>query len=153
MTLHSDLRYVLDRFAIQDVIARYGLGQDLHQGANEDQNMLAQRADVFAPDAVIDATDVEPSAGTGLAEYVDFIRGQDRRGDQGLGRLFGVWQHRQGHATVTVDSDTATAISPFFHTHQTRDANAAPPGSRPVEKYLIGRQPCRLRWPLGVTPD
>jgi hypothetical protein len=42
MTLQSDVRYALDRFAIQDVIARYGLGQDLHQGGNEDQNMLAQ---------------------------------------------------------------------------------------------------------------
>jgi hypothetical protein len=45
MTLQSDVRYLLDRLAIQDVIARYGLGQDLHQGDNEDQNMLAQWAE------------------------------------------------------------------------------------------------------------
>jgi hypothetical protein len=124
MTLQSDIRYLLDRFAIQDVIAGYGLGQDLHQGDNKDQNMLAQWAEVFAPDAVIDASDVGLSAGTGLAEYVDFMRGKDRRGDQGLGRLFVLWQHREGYATVTVDGDTATAISPFFHTHQTRDGDA-----------------------------
>lgn len=49
MTVDSDVRYVLDRFAIQDVIAGYGLGQDLHQGDNEDQDMLAQWARVFTP--------------------------------------------------------------------------------------------------------
>jgi hypothetical protein len=124
MTLQSDVRYALDRFAIQDVIARYGLGQDVHQGDNEDQNMLAQWAEVFTPDAVIDASDVGLSAETGLAEFVDFMRGKDRKGDQGLGRLFGRWQHREGYATVTVDGNTATAVSPFFHTHETRDGNA-----------------------------
>jgi hypothetical protein len=62
MPLESDVRYVLDRFAIQDVIAKYGLGQDLHQGDNEDQNMLAQWAEVFAPDAVIDAATCRPYA-------------------------------------------------------------------------------------------
>jgi hypothetical protein len=30
MTLESGVRYLLDRFANQDVIAKYGLGQDLH---------------------------------------------------------------------------------------------------------------------------
>jgi hypothetical protein len=30
----------------------------------------------------------------------------------------------QGYATVTVDGDTATATSPFFHTHETRDGSA-----------------------------
>jgi SnoaL-like domain len=106
MTLQSDVRYVLDRFAIQDVIARYGLGQDLHQGDNEDQNMLAQWAEVFAPDAVIGASGVGLSAEIGLAEFVDFMRGPDHQPDQGLGQLFGLWQRREGYATVTVDGDT-----------------------------------------------
>ena len=39
-------------FAVEDVIANYGLGQDLLQGDNEDQNMLAQWAEVFAPNGV-----------------------------------------------------------------------------------------------------
>jgi hypothetical protein len=50
--------------------------------------------------------------------------GKDRKGDQGLGKLFRLWQHREGYATVTVYGDTATAISPFFHTHETRDGAA-----------------------------
>jgi hypothetical protein len=85
MTWEADLRYVLDRFAIQDVIAKYGLGQDLHQGDNEDQNMLAQWAEVFAPDAVIDASAVGLSAELGLAEYVDFMRGKGPQGQPGTG--------------------------------------------------------------------
>jgi hypothetical protein len=86
--------------------------------------MLTQWSEVFAPDAVIDASDVGLDAELGLEEFVDFMRGKDRKSDQGLGRLFGLWQHREGSATITVDGDTATAISPFFHTHETRDAKA-----------------------------
>ncbi|MFF4653055.1 nuclear transport factor 2 family protein [Streptomyces sp. NPDC001380] len=124
MMLESDVRYLLDRFAIQDVIAKYGLGQDLHQGDDADQDMLTQWAEVFAPDAVIDASDVGLSAEIGLEEFVDFMRGEGRRPDQGLGRLFGLWQHREGYAVVTIDDDAATAVSPFFHTHETRDGKA-----------------------------
>jgi hypothetical protein len=118
----SAIFWIGSRF--KDVIAKYGVGQNLHQGDNEDQNMPAQWAEVFAPDAVIDASDVGLSAEIGLAELVDFMRGKDRKRDQGLCRLFGLWQHREGYATVTVDGDTATAISPFFRTHETRDGNA-----------------------------
>ncbi|HEY0691006.1 MAG TPA: hypothetical protein VGD71_18455 [Kribbella sp.] len=57
--------------------------------------MFAQWAEVFAPDAVIDASDVGLSAVIGLAEFVDFMRGKHRKGDPGLGRLFGLWQHRE----------------------------------------------------------
>lgn len=73
---------------------------------------------------MIDASDVGLSAEIGLGEYLDFMCGEDRKGDQGLGRLFGRWQHREGYATATIDGDTATAVSPFFHTHETRDGNA-----------------------------
>ncbi len=41
MTSASDVLYVLDRIAIQDLIAKYGLGQDLHQGDNNDQDLTA----------------------------------------------------------------------------------------------------------------
>jgi hypothetical protein len=124
MAVESDVRYLLDRIAIQDVIARYGLGQDLHQGDDEDQDLLAQWAEVFAPDVVIDASDVGMRAETGLDEYVGFMRGESRGGDEGLGRLFGRWQHREGYATVALDGDTATASSPFFHIHEMRDGTA-----------------------------
>ncbi|SEC25076.1 SnoaL-like domain-containing protein [Streptomyces misionensis] len=124
MTSASDVLYVLDRIAIQDLIAKYGLGQDLHQGDNNDQDLTAQWSEVFSSDAVIDASDVGQGAEIGLADYIDFMRGADRKPTEGLGRLFGQWQHREGYATVTIDGDTATAISPFFHTHETRDGQA-----------------------------
>ncbi len=73
---------------------------------------------------MIDASDVGQGAEIGLADYIDFMRGADRKPTEGLGRLFGQWQHREGYATVTIDGDTATAISPFFHTHETRDGQA-----------------------------
>ncbi|MFF2328623.1 MULTISPECIES: nuclear transport factor 2 family protein [unclassified Streptomyces] len=124
MTTPPEVRYLLDRIEIQDLIARYGLGQDLHQGDNDDQDLLAQWSAVFASNAVIDASDLGQSAAIGLQDYVDFMRGTDRKGTEGLGKLFGRWQHREGYATVTVDGDTAKATSPFFHTHETRDGQA-----------------------------
>jgi hypothetical protein len=42
MTIEADLRYAPDRIAIRDVIAKYGLGQDLHQPDDADQNILEQ---------------------------------------------------------------------------------------------------------------
>jgi hypothetical protein len=65
---------------------------------------------------VIDASGVGLSAEIGLAEFADFTRGKDRKGDQGLGRLFGLPAPR-GLCGVTVDNDTATAVSPFFRMH------------------------------------
>jgi hypothetical protein len=61
---------------------------------------------------VIDASGVGLSAEIGLAEFADFTRGKDRKGDQGLGRLFGLAAPR-GLCGVTVDNDTATAVSPW----------------------------------------
>ena len=124
MSTDTDVRYLLDRIAIQDIVSKYGLGQDLHQGDNDDQDLMAQWGEVFSADAVIDASDVGQSAEIGLADYIDFMRGADRKGTEGLGKLFGLWQHREGYATVTLDGDTATATSPFFHTHETRDGQA-----------------------------
>ncbi|MGW9032005.1 nuclear transport factor 2 family protein [Streptomyces sp. NPDC055722] len=126
MSIESDtaIRYLMDRIAIQDVIARYGIGQDLHQGDNADQDLMAQWAEVFSADAVIDASDVGQSAEIRLPDYLNFMRGARREGTDGLGRLFGRWQHREGYATVVIDGDHATATSPFFHTHETRDGNA-----------------------------
>ncbi|HEY1698204.1 MAG TPA: nuclear transport factor 2 family protein [Trebonia sp.] len=46
------LRELADRAAIQDLIAAYGLGQDLHQDGDND--VLAQWDQVFAPDATVD---------------------------------------------------------------------------------------------------
>ncbi|GIM92987.1 nuclear transport factor 2 family protein [Paractinoplanes toevensis] len=124
MTDNASIRYLLDRIAIQDVIATYGLGQDLHQGQDEDQTLMTQWSQVFSPDAVIDASEVGQSAAITLADYVDFMRGRDRKGTEGLGKLFSRWQHREGHAVVTLYGDRATAVSPFLHLHETRDGQA-----------------------------
>jgi hypothetical protein len=43
-------QYLLDRFEIQDVIARYGRGQDDHQG--DDFHILDDWDNVFTPDAI-----------------------------------------------------------------------------------------------------
>jgi hypothetical protein len=37
---------------------------------------------------------------------------------------YNAWQHREGYATVTIDGDTATAVSPFLHLRQTWDGSA-----------------------------
>jgi hypothetical protein len=52
------LRELADRAAIQDLIAAYGLGQDLHQDGDND--VLAQWDQVFAPDATVDYSATAP---------------------------------------------------------------------------------------------
>jgi hypothetical protein len=123
MSTERDLRYVLDRFAIQDLIAVYGLGQDLHQ-AGQDNDVLAQWAEVFAPDAVIDTSAVGGPSAMTLSEYAHMLRGPGLDGTRGMPVPFDAWQHREGYASVGIDGDTATAVSPFLHLHQTRDGAA-----------------------------
>jgi hypothetical protein len=123
MSTERDLQYVLDRFAIQDLIAAYGLGQDLHQ-AGQDNDVLAQWEEVFAPDAVIDASAVGGPSAMTLSEYAHMLRGPGLDGTRGMPVPFDAWQHREGYATVGIDGDTATAVSPFLHLHQTRDGTA-----------------------------
>jgi SnoaL-like protein len=111
-TLDARVQYLADRIEIQDVIARYGLGQDLHE--NGDNNVLEQWDDVFTADGVANysSTGVPELANIGFRELVDFMR---RPGGSmsGLKR----WQHFQGWSTVTIDGDTATARTPHLHTH------------------------------------
>ena len=123
-SIEEKIQYLLDRVEIQDVISKYGLGQDLHQGDNSDQDMMAQWGDVFSRDVLIDASAVGLSNEISLQEYVDFMRGKDPKPTEGLGKLFKLWQHREGYATVTLTGNTATAISPFLHLHETRDGLA-----------------------------
>ena len=122
--LEKNVQYLMDRIAIQDIIAKYGLGQDLHQGNNPDQNMMAQWSEVFSDDATIDASEVGLSADINLPNYLNFMRGDERIPTDGLGKHFVLWQHREGYAVVNIDGDSATATSPFFHLHETRDGSA-----------------------------
>ena len=122
MSLCTDVRYLLDRFEIQDKIALYGLGQDLHQPDSGDNDILAQWGELFAPDAEIDCTDVGLSVFS-LRGYAELMRGPGLKGG-GLDAPFNVWQHIEGHATVTIDGDAATSVAPHLHTHGVRQAEA-----------------------------
>ena len=86
MTTTRDLQYVLDRLEIQDLLAAYGLGHDLHQ-ASQDNNVLAQWQDVFTPDAVIDASAVGASSSLTLTEYAELLRGPGLDGSAGMPAL------------------------------------------------------------------
>ncbi|MCU1494201.1 MAG: hypothetical protein JWO62_1965 [Acidimicrobiaceae bacterium] len=123
MTLEIDVRYLLDRLAIQDLIAKYGMGQDLHQ-ADDDQDVLQQWLEIFAPDAVLDASAVGGPAAMTLQEYAELLRGPNLDGQKGMPVHFDAWQHREGYATVTIEGDTATAVSPFLHLHEARDGGS-----------------------------
>jgi hypothetical protein len=56
--------------AIQDLVASYGMGQDLHQ-AGQDNDVLSQWENVFAPDAVIDTGAVGAPSAMNLREYAE----------------------------------------------------------------------------------
>lgn len=123
MNVERDLQYVLDRLAIQDLVASYGLGQDLHQ-TGDDNDVLAQWRKIFAADAVIDASAVGAPAAMSLQEYAELLRGPGFDGSAGMPAHFDAWQHREGYATVDIEGGTAVAVSPFLHLHQTRDGAA-----------------------------
>ncbi|WP_197373542.1 nuclear transport factor 2 family protein [Mycolicibacterium baixiangningiae] len=118
------IQYLLDRIEIQDKVALYGLGQDLHQADSGDGDVLAQWKDLFTADAKIDATDGLNTI-FGLDDYAKLMRGENLLGGtEGLGHSFDAWQHIEGHATVTIDGDTAHSIAPHLHTHSNRDGSS-----------------------------
>ncbi|WP_051342187.1 nuclear transport factor 2 family protein [Pseudonocardia spinosispora] len=123
MSLESDVRYLLDRIEIQDVIARYALGQDLHQPHSDNLNVLEHWSDVFSEDAVLDYSEAGMPAAMSRDDLADVMRGPNR--DAGMAAIFTVWQHVEGHATVTIDGDKATALSPHLHSHETRTGQPA----------------------------
>ena len=120
--LDDKVRYLLDRLEIQDKVALYGLGQDLHQPDADNKNILEQWDDLFTPDATIDVTSLGLKVFT-LHEYAELMRGKDLKGG-GLETPFKAWQHLEGHATVKIDGDTATSLALHHHTHETREGRA-----------------------------
>jgi hypothetical protein len=109
------LRALLDRQEIQDIIARYSLGQDSHQGT--DSGVLEQWDEVFTEDGTVDYS----TAGAPTGSYRDLAKWM--RGDQGSpGRMnsFSHWQHMLSLPLVTIQGDTATARTDFFSTHRGR---------------------------------
>jgi hypothetical protein len=121
MSFDTEVRYLLDRMEIQDLIATYGLGQDLHQPPDENQDILEEWSRVFAPDAVIDTSAGGGPGSMNLESLAELMRGRGLKGGtNGLGAVFSKWQHREGHAVVTLSGDTATALTPFLHLHEVR---------------------------------
>ncbi|WP_369192197.1 nuclear transport factor 2 family protein [Streptomyces sp. R08] len=167
MSTETDIRYLLDRIEIQDVIARYGLGQDLHQPHDPDLNVLEHWSHVFAPGAVLDYTDALGGGPMTMEQMAKWMRGKDLAGG-GMTEWFRVWQHLEGHATVTIDGDTATSITPHLHTHETKDGNGnvlaaglwydqwerRPEGWRITGAAAEGPlQPCRATRPVQPLPS
>jgi hypothetical protein len=111
------LRRLVDRAAIQDLIAAYGLGQDLHKDGDND--VLTEWDQVFAPDARVDYTAAGVPADLPYRELAAIMRGPN-------GSMSGLirWQHFEGVATIDIDGDTATARSPHLHTHKGRTGDA-----------------------------
>jgi hypothetical protein len=115
------LRSLCDRQDIVDLIARYALGQDSHQG--DDKNVLEQWDDIFAPDAITDYS----SAGAPACPYRDLARWM--RGDDGSpGRMssFSNWQHMLSLPVINLNGDTATARTDFLATHRAGTGEVPP---------------------------
>ena len=109
------LQWLLDRQDIQDVIARYSLGQDSHQGT--DSNILEQWDSTFSADATVDYS----AAGGTVGSYKELAKWMRGAGDvQGSMSSFSNWQHMLSLPTVSVNADTAKARTDFFATHRGR---------------------------------
>lgn len=120
--IEKQLHFLSARATIQDKIALYGLGQDLHQ-TPENNNVLEQWSHMFADDAVIDMSQTQFGLGSlSVREYAAWMRGA-KPGDEGQFGAWKAWQHIQGHASITFESETAaTSIALFFHTHESHDS-------------------------------
>ena len=115
------LRSLCDRQDIVDLIARYALGQDSHQG--DDSNVLEQWDEIFTPDAITDYS----SAGAPPCSYRDLARWM--RGEAGSpGRMssYANWQHMLSLPVVNIAGDTATARTDFLATHRAGRGEAPP---------------------------
>jgi hypothetical protein len=109
------LRALLDRQEIQDVIARYALGQDRHQG--DDSGVLEDWHEVFTSDAVTDYS----AAGAPVGSYVALFEWM--RGNADVpGRMAGFsnWQHMLSLPLITIDGDRAQARTDYLATHRGR---------------------------------
>ena len=120
----GQLQYLVDRFEIQDVIARYARGQDDHQG--DDGDILADWDHVFTDDATVDYESAGVPAGATYRELAEWMRGG---GGQGRMGVFSGWQHNMGPSSVEIDGDTATAQTSVLASHQVKPAGADDAGT------------------------
>jgi hypothetical protein len=118
MTTDSDVQYLLDRFAIQDLLALYAAGQDDFQG-NQFEGTAETWSRVFTDDAVIDysAGGCEPGP---WRDMLAWMRGNSEKVGV-MTAAFDQWQHMLGLPIVTIDGDTATARHDLLATHTSID--------------------------------
>jgi hypothetical protein len=109
------LRALLDRQEIQDVIARYALGQDRHQGG--DPGVLDDWHEVFTTDAVTDYSAAGAPVGSYIALF-EWMRGNGKI--QGRMSGFSNWQHMLSLPLITIDGDQAQARTDYLATHRGR---------------------------------
>jgi len=109
------LRALLDRQEIQDVIARYALGQDRHQGA--DSGVLDDWHEVFTTDAVTDYSAAGAPVGSYIALF-EWMRGNGKIPGRMSG--FSNWQHMLSLPLITIDGDQAQARTDYLATHRGR---------------------------------
>ena len=130
MNSEEKLQYVFDRIEIQDVITKYSIGQDTHQG--EDSNILETWKDVFTKDAVLDYR----AAGAAPCSYEEMaviMRGDDTKKGN-MNGPFTNWQHLVGNPVATVTGDTAIARTDLWATHKGKITE----GGSPWSLYVAG---------------
>ncbi|WP_433502922.1 nuclear transport factor 2 family protein [Pseudonocardia halophobica] len=118
MTNDSQIQYLLDRFAIQDVLATYAKGQDDFQG-NQYEGTLETWARIFTDDGEVDYTSGGGPRGP-WREMLAWMRGTPEEPGVMTG-AFGRWQHMLGLPIVTIEGDTASARHDLLATHTTID--------------------------------
>jgi hypothetical protein len=109
------MQWLMDRIDIQDVISRYSLGQDSHQG--DDSNVLAQWDNTFCKDATVDYSAAGGTVGS-YKELAIWMRGDGSTPGSMSG--FSNWQHMLSLPNVTVNGNVANARTDFFATHRGR---------------------------------
>lgn len=118
MTSDAQVQYLLDRLAIQDVLATYALGQDDFQG-NQYEGTQETWSRVFTDDGECDYSE----GGCPRAHWRDMLawmRGTPAKPGVMTG-VFGNWQHMLGLPLVTIDGDSAHARHDLLATHTTID--------------------------------
>jgi hypothetical protein len=120
MTTDSQVQYLLDRLAIQDVLATYAKGHDDFQGnQNQYEGTLETWSRVFTHDGEVDYTSGDGPRGP-WREMLSWMRGAPGKPGRMTG-AFSRWQHMLGLPLVTIDGDTATARQDLLATHTTED--------------------------------
>lgn len=115
MEMCDAARRALDIVEIQTVISLYSMGQDSHQGG--DDNILEQWDQAFSADATTDYS----VASAPVCHYRDLARWQ-RGADGEPGRMsrYAGWQHMLSIPVIRLDGDAAHARTDFMAVHKLR---------------------------------